>query len=298
MELSDNYRKFNVDLAQQIGIESALYFQQIYDVLTSTDYVVAFDTVANIDKITENTSLSEEQQKTALQKLLDNNLLFLDGDNATLKDIDEIVEETDNGEVVVQTVVKRGRKPSKNYEEIMPVDLLTTEYVDYGKSVKAIAEEYDIPTYVITKLIKQYDIVKPKKTQDKGDAKTGVKVRLLGKLNSTSEEYIIAVGSWIDSVQDKFGLMRNDTFSYAIESLDKFADHNLDVALEVLKIATANQYRDMNWAINNYKSIHKTYNKPTVLNNVSNVGLHDVGSNMTLDERKKYLEENQSTKVF
>ena len=94
--------------------------------------------------------------------------------------------------------------------------------------------------------------------------------------------------------------MRTDAFKYSIDALDKFADHNLDVALGVLKIATINQYRDMNWAINNYtKNVRKpVYTKPTVLDNSANKGLFDAGSEMTLEERKKYLEENQSKKVF
>ena len=35
--------------------------------------------------------------------------------------------------------------------------------------------------------------------------------------------------------------------------IDDFADHNLDVALKIIEIASINGYRDMEWALNNYK---------------------------------------------
>ena len=303
MELSSNYVQYNVDVAKIVGIEGAVYFQQIYNINKSTEYNVTFNIRNNADIVERLTSISKDKHDGIVATLVDNKLLtFVSDDcvavcddfNLVITPKNDIVET--NGEVV--ETKKRGRKPSKKYEEILKAEILSVEYVDNKKTLNNISDEYDIPTYVISKLIKQYGLVKPK--TNKGDAKAGVKARLIGSLDSTSEEYIAAVSSWVDAVQDKIGLMRTDTFKYSIEALDKFADHNLDVALEVLKIATVNQYKDINWAIDNYnkKMRNINYNKPTVLNNSANKGLFDVGSSMTLDERKKYLEENISKKVF
>ena len=58
---------------------------------------------------------------------------------------------------------------------------------------------------------------------------------------------------WITAVYQKDGFMTRQAVISAQNNLDKFANHDLDVALKVLEVATINAYRDVTWAINNYK---------------------------------------------
>ena len=62
---------------------------------------------------------------------------------------------------------------------------------------------------------------------------------------------------WINAVYAKDGFMVKTAVISAQQNLDKFADQKLDVALKVLEIATINGYRDITWAINNYKKDYK-----------------------------------------
>jgi hypothetical protein len=39
--------------------------------------------------------------------------------------------------------------------------------------------------------------------------------------------------------------------------IDEFSNHDLDIALKVIEIASINGYRDMSWAINSYKQNYK-----------------------------------------
>lgn len=58
---------------------------------------------------------------------------------------------------------------------------------------------------------------------------------------------------WIEAVSQKDGFMTKQAVISAQNNLDAFANHNLDIALKVLEIATIHGYRDITWAINNYK---------------------------------------------
>lgn len=57
---------------------------------------------------------------------------------------------------------------------------------------------------------------------------------------------------WLDSVNERWGYVNKPMLFSAIEKVDSFANHNLDVALELLKIASINAHKDMKYAIDNY----------------------------------------------
>lgn len=58
---------------------------------------------------------------------------------------------------------------------------------------------------------------------------------------------------WIDAVYAKQGWMSKKSVTAAQTAVDEFSNHNLDMALKVVEIASINGYRDMEWAINSYK---------------------------------------------
>lgn len=62
---------------------------------------------------------------------------------------------------------------------------------------------------------------------------------------------------WIDAVVAKTGWMSAGTVESTQETIDKYTNRNLDVALAILKISTDNAYRDVVWAIKSYEQYSK-----------------------------------------
>ena len=86
---------------------------------------------------------------------------------------------------------------------------------------------------------------------------------LKSNIVTSNEELIAAYSEWIDAVYAKDGWMSKKAVVCAQQTIDEFANRNLDVALEVLKIATINGYRDINYAINNFKKMYNVSYKIT-----------------------------------
>lgn len=75
-----------------------------------------------------------------------------------------------------------------------------------------------------------------------------------------NDELREAYECWIDGVYaNPKGFLSKLAIKTFIETVDNFANHNLDVALDIVKIATINGYRDANWAIDKYVKGWKTY---------------------------------------
>ena len=87
-----------------------------------------------------------------------------------------------------------------------------------------------------------------------------IKENLKGNIITTNPELKAAYENWIDAVYDKDGFMSKVCVTSAQETIDKFSNRNLDIALELLKIASTHCYRDIQWAINVYnKQYTATY---------------------------------------
>lgn len=69
---------------------------------------------------------------------------------------------------------------------------------------------------------------------------------------TTNHELQEAYYAWIEGVLAKDGYMTKAAVTSAQIEIDKFSNRNLDVALEVLRIAAVNGYRDIMWAITRY----------------------------------------------
>lgn len=91
---------------------------------------------------------------------------------------------------------------------------------------------------------------------------------LKAKLNVSNPELHELYCQWIDTVMHKQGWMSATSVTTAPQVLDAYCDHNLDMALEIMKIASLNGYRDIQWAINSYEDDHKVSYKPS--KNVTN----------------------------
>lgn len=85
------------------------------------------------------------------------------------------------------------------------------------------------------------------------------KNRLKAYVRTTNSELRDAYAKWIDSVFAKQGWMSDAAVIIAQDEVDKYTDRDLDLALEILKIAAINGYRDITWAINYYDKNKSTF---------------------------------------
>lgn len=81
-----------------------------------------------------------------------------------------------------------------------------------------------------------------------------IKEELKTNVVTSNEELREAYYDWIDAVYAKQGWLSKKAVVCAQSQVDEFSKRNLDVALKLIEIASINGYRDMEWAINKYKS--------------------------------------------
>jgi len=85
---------------------------------------------------------------------------------------------------------------------------------------------------------------------------------------------------WIESVVSKTKWISPKTVEAAQDAIDEYSHRNLDIALDILKIATANGYVDMIWAIKIYEQ-YSNMNTKSKMNSVQSVAsADDVGGVM------------------
>ena len=67
-----------------------------------------------------------------------------------------------------------------------------------------------------------------------------------------------AYEDWVDAVYaNPTGFLSGGIIKIFMDTVDEFSNHDLDVALDVIKIATAGGYREASWAIDKYKQTNK-----------------------------------------
>lgn len=81
--------------------------------------------------------------------------------------------------------------------------------------------------------------------------------KLKSYISTSNEELKLAYFQWIEAVIQKEGWMSATAVCCGEQVVDSFANHNLDVALAVVRIASINGYRDMQWAINSFNQNYK-----------------------------------------
>ena len=95
----------------------------------------------------------------------------------------------------------------------------------------------------------------PTKRLTKADA---IKTQLKTNILTENIELRQAYEDWIDAVYARNGWMSKKAVITGQQLVTTFSEHNLDVALKVIEIASVNGLRDMNWAIENYKKYYGT----------------------------------------
>ncbi len=80
---------------------------------------------------------------------------------------------------------------------------------------------------------------------------------LKAKVECTNSELKAAYDDWIEAVYAKQGWMSAKSVAVAQRTVDDYCNHNLDLALKLLEIASINAYRDITWAINLYEKDYK-----------------------------------------
>ena len=113
----------------------------------------------------------------------------------------------------------------------------------------------------------------PKVTKKRTKADV-IKDELKSYIKTTNGELRDAYASWIDAVYAKQGWMSKKSVELGQKLIDTYSNRNLDIAIELLNIASIGGYRDIQWAINSYEDNLKKRMKATssiVLNNNSEV---------------------------
>lgn len=163
-------------------------------------------------------------------------------------------------------------------EEQKEIDsrLKSIKLIDIGESSDLLKINMDILTSIMLgeeELVTT--VVQPAKRGR--PSKQEIVIRALkGNIETTNSELKQAYEDWIDAVCAKNGWMAK---VHVFEGQKVLNDYNkekdLDVALEILKIAAMGGYRDISWAINEYKKKHPYNsslgiipNSPPVFSNV------------------------------
>ena len=99
------------------------------------------------------------------------------------------------------------------------------------------------------------EIVKPKQKSvgKKLTKEEQSKQQMKECLDVVNPELYCAYCEWIDAVFAKLHWMSQKAVKVAQTLIDEASQRDLDVALKILEIATINGYKDMSWAIKNYK---------------------------------------------
>ncbi len=94
----------------------------------------------------------------------------------------------------------------------------------------------------------------PKRKRTKAEA---IIDNLKTNIQATNQELRDAYCDWIDAVYAKQGWMSVKSVTVGQKTVDNYCDHNLDLALHILEIASLHGYRDIQWAINKYEEDYK-----------------------------------------
>ena len=108
--------------------------------------------------------------------------------------------------------------------------------------------------------------IKPIVKRKRSSKREEVTLALKNRIETDNPELKTAYEEWIDAVMARQGWMTAAAVVEAQKVIDRYTNKDLDLALELLKIATINGLRDINWAINDFeKEYKKRYQAPQTL---------------------------------
>lgn len=100
-------------------------------------------------------------------------------------------------------------------------------------------------------------IVKNSVPKPRGTKLQQEKEKMKGYIQTTNVELHDAYSEWIDAVYTKLGWMSKKAVEVGQRMVDETSNHDLDVALKILEIATVNGYKDMTWAVDMYQKNYR-----------------------------------------
>lgn len=136
-----------------------------------------------------------------------------------------------------------------------------------ASTIDPLAEECTIDMKTVIELFASDNEKINKDLKKLSDAKTAPKMsqrdkykqELKAHLKCSNKELLYAYRDWVDGVYaNPKGFLSQKAISIFQETVDKFAQGDLDLALKIIDIATVQGYRDATWAINLFK---KDYEK-------------------------------------
>lgn len=128
---------------------------------------------------------------------------------------------------------------SPNSKDILKLDIdaLTGVMLDDRKTIEA----------------KIKPIVKRKRVTKKEE----ITIALKAKIETDNPELKQAYEEWVDAVMDHQGWMASASVVEGQKIIDRYTQKDLDLALEIIKMATINGWRDMTWAIDKFEREYK-----------------------------------------
>ena len=205
--------------------------------------------------------------------------------NVLDSDVEELVKREENFFTTVaqfgifKTILDLNNELQKELQEtLMKLGIL--ESLPRNKvnlNITALTSILAAPDEELTKALKQVipkttDSSKSSKANAKESKERAMQEALKASIVTTNEELRAAYFAWIEGCFAKDGWMTKNAVITAQQMIDDFSQRNLDVALEVLRIAATNAYRDMQWAIvsyqKNYNVSYQITNSPSVDNSV------------------------------
>lgn len=243
----DNYNQYNIGLAHLIGLENAVYLNELlniyqkavrkkkYTVVDTNNYnednreVIYF----SVDRkyIEERTTLTIAKQLASDIKLIELNIM----------------------------------KKSSDDEICIDIEYLTSIFADKNKKV-------------VKNLV---DTVKPKKDTKKDAVAEAIKFAL----KCDDKELYELYKAWVDAVlsNPKAGVLSTAMAKAFRDSVVEFCNGNRGALVEIIRIATIQGWKTPAWAIENYKSSHKIHKDCTKLSapvsgttTISNSDIFDV----------------------
>lgn len=116
-----------------------------------------------------------------------------------------------------------------------------------------------------TILVDLKKLVKSSKTKNRATKTQQLCEQMKTYIKTNNTELYSAYCDWIDAVYTKLGWMSKKAVEVGERMVDETSNHDLDVALKILEIATVNGYKDMTWAVDMYnRNYRPTYSIKSV----------------------------------
>lgn len=234
--LPSNLNSYNITLAHTIGLSSAVYCNELLNIL---------------GQVTKKNKFDEDGYFK-----LDRNYVFR---RTTISIADQL--SIDSSLSKVNLISKKSDDVIKLDVQLL-CDIMANDNVNINKEIN------------MKTVVKDSDEAKAIKREAK---KNNVK----RNISCDDEELKQALCNWIDSLYEMGKGASKQTVLDFQDKLFKYTDGYVDKALEIVRIATVNGYRECQWAINIYekdlKNRSRMINSNTVMNRVKEENMSSDG---------------------